>query len=235
MNAAESPHAEPQRRLVRSYVRREGRITTAQQLALEQFWPRYGIDWQDGMQLDLPQIFGRSAPIALEIGFGNGEALLHSAAMHPEQDHLGIEVHRPGVGRVLHDAQRLGLSNLRVLCTDAVPVLRDGIAPASLDSLRLFFPDPWHKKRHHKRRIVQSEFCALVCERLRAGGEFLLASDWQPYAEQMLSVLDATSGLRNRHGVGCYAPRPDARPVTRFERRGLALGHAVFDLAYDKA
>ncbi|MFN2309315.1 MAG: tRNA (guanosine(46)-N7)-methyltransferase TrmB [Gammaproteobacteria bacterium] len=220
------------RRQVRSFVRREGRITRAQQRALEDLLPRFGLT-PAGM-LDLDRAFGRQAPRTLEIGFGNGASLAQMAAAAPEQDFLGIEVHRPGVGHLLLEIEQRALSNVRVICADAVEMLREHLAPASLDRVLLLFPDPWPKKRHHKRRILQPEFVALIRERLTPGGVFHMATDWQDYAEQMLEVMDAQPGFVNRAGRGHYAPRPDYRPETKFERRGLRLGHGVWDLLFVK-
>lgn len=224
--SAETPTV-PVRREIKSFVRREGRITTSQQAALDTLWPRYGLDAPAAGTLNLPALFGRTAPVVFEIGFGAGDALLFRAEREPERDFIGVEVHRPGVGRVLHRAEKLGLNNLRVACRDAVEVLRDWLAPESLDELILEFPDPWHKKRHHKRRIVQPAFVALVASRLAPDGRFRLATDWVPYAEHMREVLDAAADLS-----GGEVPRPESRPITRFEARGERLGHAMCDLLY---
>ncbi len=218
----------PVRREIKSFVRREGRITSSQKDALENLWPRYGLDTPaGGTPLDLPALFGRIAPVVFEIGFGAGDALLFRAERAPQQDFIGVEVHRPGVGRVLNRAEKLGLRNLRVASHDAVEVLRDWLSPESLDELILEFPDPWHKSRHHKRRIVQPAFAALVASRLKPGGLFRLATDWAPYAEHMREVLDAAPGF-----TGGEVERPDTRPITRFEARGERLGHAMCDLLY---
>ncbi|MBU1193126.1 MAG: tRNA (guanosine(46)-N7)-methyltransferase TrmB [Gammaproteobacteria bacterium] len=224
------PSSEEKHRHVRSFVRREGRITQSQQRALSELLPRYGLAL-DGI-LDLDAIFGRSAPRTLEIGFGNGASLATMAAQAPEQDFLGIEVHRPGVGHLLQDIERQALSNLRVICADAVEVLQQHIPPSSLDRVLLFFPDPWPKKRHHKRRILQASFVELIRERLKPGGHFHMATDWQEYAEQMLEVMDNSAGFTNSAGRGQYAVKPDYRPETKFERRGLKLGHGVWDLVF---
>lgn len=221
----------PIRREIRSFVRREGRITPAQQQALERLWPRYGLDAPPAA-LDLRTLFGRQAPVSLEIGFGAGHHLLARAGTEAERDFIGVEVHRPGVGRVLAQAEAAGLGNLRVACHDAVEVLRDWIAPAALDELIIEFPDPWPKKRHHKRRLVQPAFVAFAVTRLRPGGRLRLATDWAHYAGQMLEVLDAEPQLVNTVAGGGYAPRPASRPPTRFEMRGERLGHAVFDLDF---
>ncbi len=222
-------------RAVRSFVLRAGRITDAQQRALTDLWPRYGLDVPDAdaaAPFDLDTIFRRSAPRALEIGFGNGENLAALAGANPQRDYLGIEVHRPGVGRLMLDAESAGLANLRVACHDAVEVLQRCIAPASLDEVLILFPDPWHKKRHNKRRLVQAPFIDLVASRLRAGGVLELATDWQPYAQQMLEVLGANRAFENLSPDGTWMPRPQWRAVTRFERRGTKLGHGVWDLAF---
>lgn len=218
-------------RSIRSYVLREGRLTPAQAEALERLWPRYGLD-EPAAAFDLDTVFGRRAPHVLEIGFGNGENLLARAAAAPGTDFIGIEVHRPGVGYLLRTLEAQALANVRVACHDAVEVLGQWLPPACLDELVLYFPDPWPKKRHHKRRIVQPEFAALVASRLKPGGVWRLATDWENYAEHMREVLDAVQGLENTAADGDWAPRPESRPLTRFERRGERLGHAVFDLCY---
>ncbi|MCM2310496.1 MAG: tRNA (guanosine(46)-N7)-methyltransferase TrmB [Steroidobacteraceae bacterium] len=220
-------------RAIRSFVVRAGRMTAAQDRAWTELWPRYGIE-TGVAPLDLATAFGRDAPRTLEIGFGNGESLVSLAAAHPERDFLGIEVHRPGVGHLMLRAEELKLTNVRAICRDAVEVLQQCIAAATLDEVLLYFPDPWPKKRHHKRRIVQPSFVALVADRLRIGGVFRLATDWQPYAEHMLEVTSGCALLRNLSPDDRYVPRPDSRPVTRFERRGERLGHGVWDLAFTR-
>lgn len=222
-----------QLRPVRSFVRREGRMTDGQKRALETLMARYGLA-SEGPALDLQAVFGRQAPITLEIGFGNGESLLEMARQSPDQDFLGIEVHRPGVGHLLARVEELGLENLRVICHDGVEVLRHRIASKSLDGLQLFFPDPWHKKRHHKRRIVQRAWLALVADRLQPGGRLHMATDWQDYAEYMLTLADAEPALENLAGAGRFAADRGGRPETKFERRGLQRGHGVWDLIYRK-
>lgn len=223
---------EEHRRSVRSFVVRAGRMTVAQERAWRELWPRYGIE--DGGPLDLRAAFGREAPVTLEIGFGNGESLAALAEAHPDRDFLGIEVHRPGVGHLMLRAEAAGLENIRIVCRDAVEVLEHGIADAALDEVLLYFPDPWPKKRHHKRRIVQPAFVELVARKLRPGGVFRLATDWQDYAEHMLAVLEACAALRNLSSSGGHAPRPESRPLTRFELRGQRLGHEVWDLAFTR-
>lgn len=217
-------------RRIRSFVRREGRITTAQKQALQQLWPRYGIDAQG--PLDWSRVFGREAARVLEIGFGNGESVLAQARAHPEQDYLGIEVHRPGVGRLLTRLATEDLGNVRVMCADAVEVLDLHIPAGSLDCVELYFPDPWPKTRHHKRRIVQPHFADRVARVLKPGGRWLLATDWAPYAEHMCEVLNGHPEFANLAAGGDFVSRPPERLLTRFEQRGLKLGHAVFDLAY---
>jgi tRNA (guanine-N7-)-methyltransferase len=232
MNEVEPGHNARHRR-VRSFVRREGRLTPAQQTALETLWPKYGLSVGD--ELNLPALFGRSAAVTLEIGFGNGNSLAEMAANEPDSDFIGIEVHRPGVGHLLRQLQERGLDNVRVFCADALEVLEQTLADASLQRVLLFFPDPWPKKKHHKRRIVQPDFARLVARKLRPGGRFHLATDWQPYAEQMLEVMEASENFINCGGKGGYSDRPEYRPVTKFERRGQRLGHAVWELIYRRA
>ncbi len=220
-------------RAIRSYVIRAGRITPAQQRALGEHWSRYGVDYQP-RELDLPRLFGRVAPCTLEIGFGNGEHLLERALAQPERDFLGVEVHRPGIGHLLLAAAKAGVSNLRVIEHDAVEVLQQQLACGSLDEVQLLFPDPWPKKRHHKRRIVQPEFVALLASRLRPGGRVHCATDWEPYAEDMLLVLNGCSLLANGAAGGGFlgSDALEARSATRFQRRGERLGHRVRELLF---
>jgi tRNA (guanine-N7-)-methyltransferase len=220
-------------RAVRSFVVRAGRMTAAQERAWTELWPRYGLE-TGGTLLDLAKVFGRVTARTTEIGCGNGETLVALAAAHPDRDYLGIEVHRPGVGHLMLRAHELGLGNLRVICRDAVEVLRDCIAEASLDEVLLYFPDPWPKKRHHKRRIVQPAFMSLVASRLRVGGVLRMATDWEHYAAQMLEVAAACPLLENESASRDFVSRPDSRPVTRFERRGQRLGHGTWDLSLQR-
>ena len=220
-------------RSIRSFVMRGGRITEAQQRALQLLWPKYGIPFEPA-PLDLEAAFGRAAPITLEIGFGNGDNLAALAAVHPERNYLGVEVHRPGVGRLLLSLEERGLSNARVICHDAVEVLTQQVAPHTLDEVLILFPDPWPKKRHHKRRLVQAPFVELVTDRLRVGGVVRFASDWQPYADAVLELLNATPRLRNVSPDERFVPRPTERNPTRFEKRGERLGHDVWDLAFER-
>ncbi len=220
-------------RSIRSFVTRSGRITDAQQRALQLLWPRYGIEFQ-AAPLDLAAVFGRSAARILEIGFGNGENLAALAASHRDLDFLGVEVHRSGVGRVLLAAQQQELTNVRVICHDAVEVLEQQIPLQSLDEVLILFPDPWPKKRHHKRRLVQAPFVELLAARLKPRGRLKLATDWQPYAEHMLEVLTCCARLKNASPAGSFVARPQERAPTRFEKRGERLGHGVWDLCFQR-
>ena len=210
---------------------RQGRFTHAQERAFAELWPRYGVDWTPGTPLDLQALFGNDRPVTLEIGFGNGDSLAEMAAAEPGRNWLGVEVHGPGVGHLLLEIERRGLANLRIVRHDAVELLTQGLAPGSLDACQLFFPDPWPKKRHHKRRILSPRFVELIARVLRPGGIFHAATDWEPYAEEMLVVLEAPgSPFENLAGPGRFSARPDARPPTRFEQRGERLGHRVSDI-----
>lgn len=220
-------------RRIRSFVRRQGRITRGQQRALEVFWPCYGVEFTPDI-LNLDALFGRAAPKVLEIGFGMGDTLVDTAVNHPEKDYFGIEVYQSGVGHVLSRASQLELKNLRVSQTDAVDVLTKQIAKETLDEVCLFFPDPWHKKRHHKRRLVQTEFTQLIRDRLKPNGVFHIATDWEDYAHHILAVLNGVDGLTNLASQGGFIPRPESRSLTKFERRGQRLGHSVFDIKFYK-
>lgn len=218
-------------RAIRSFVKRGGRTTVAQARALADLWPRYGID-PGATALDLDACFGRQAPRVLEIGFGDGESLVHWAERAPDRDFLGLEVHPPGVGHCLLIAAERELCNVRVLSQDAVEVLGQRLGPGSLDEVLIWFPDPWPKKRHHKRRILQPAFLTLLADRLKPAGRVRFATDWQPYAAHALETLTAHPAFANTAADGGYAPRPAERPLTKFERRGLRLGHAVYDLDF---
>lgn len=220
-------------RRIRSFVRREGRLTPGQQRALAELWPQFGIEHSETV-LDLDSIFGRSAPRVLEIGFGNGASLLKMAQDNPDMDYLGIEVHRPGVGNLLLNIELEAVTNIRVMTEDAVDILKQQIPDASLDLVQLFFPDPWHKKKHHKRRIVQPDFVQLLRKKLKPGGRFHMATDWQNYAEHMLEVMMAAEGFTNTSASNDYIERPESRPLTKFEQRGHRLGHGVWDLIFEK-
>ena len=220
-------------RPIRSFVKRQGRRTQGQSRALQELLPNYGVDQLDGYY-DYEVIFQRQAKTVLEIGFGMGQSLLTQAANYPDINYLGIEVHLPGVGSLLNGMQEQGLENIRVSGEDAVVVLRDHIATASLDGIQIFFPDPWHKKRHHKRRLIQPKFVEQLAQRLKPDGFIHLATDWENYAEQMLAVLNGEAQLKNTSTSAGYVPRPDSRPLTKFEQRGHRLGHGVWDLMFEK-
>lgn len=224
------------RRPVRSYVLRAGRMGSGQQRALAELGPRFVLPFVP-QPLRPAEVFGRTAPCVLEIGFGMGAATAAIAAARPETDFIGVEVHEPGVGALLREIGERGLGNLRIVQHDAVEVLQQMIQPGSLAGVHVFFPDPWHKKRHHKRRLIQPPLVALLASRLAPGGVLHCATDWQPYAEQMREVLSAEPLLRNTAPAGGdgYAPRPDYRPLTKFEARGLRLGHGVRDLVFERA
>jgi len=216
---------------IRSFVLRQGRVSNAQRRHYDEDMPRWGVPYRAAL-LDLDAAFGRGAPKVLEIGFGMGETLAATAAAHAQNDYLGIEVHTPGVGSLLKEIEVRGLSNLRIIQHDAVEVLRDMIAPGRLAAVQIFFPDPWPKKRQQKRRLIQAPFVQLLASRLAAGGVLHCATDWEEYAEQMLAVLAAEEALENT--AVAYAPRPESRPLTKFESRGLRLGHGVRDLVFRK-
>ncbi|TQV82737.1 tRNA (guanosine(46)-N7)-methyltransferase TrmB [Exilibacterium tricleocarpae] len=221
------------KKAIRSYVIRGGRITQGQRQAFERYWPVYGLSLFDG-RLNCGRVFGREAPVVLEIGFGMGDSLVAMAQAEPDKHFIGIEVHPPGVGRLLNNAGKAGLDNLRVYMADAMDVLEDCIADASLARFQLYFPDPWHKKKHHKRRLVQPAFVEQIRQKLKPGGCAHFATDWENYAEHILAVMSSAPGYRNLAGAGNYAPRPDYRPVTKFEQRGQRLGHGVWDLLFER-
>jgi len=225
---AASPHP---RRSIRSFVLRAGRMGSGQVKAMELLAPLYVLPYADA-RLDFEQTFGRHAPTVLEIGFGMGDATAQIAAARPQDNFIGIEVHTPGVGALLQRIQERELTNLRLLQHDAVEVLRDMIAPGALAGIHVYFPDPWHKKKHNKRRLIQAEFVRELSSRLAPGGYLHCATDWQPYAEQMLLVLGAEPTLANT--ADGFAPRPDWRPLTKFENRGIRLGHGVWDLVFTR-
>ena len=224
---------EYKKKSIRSYVVRAGRMTDGQKTAFEKYWPQYGLSLHGGL-IESSVIFGRSAPVVLEIGFGMGASLHAMLATEPDKDFIGIEVHPPGVGRLISDAGKDGLTNLRVYLADAVDVLDDCIVNESLDRVQLYFPDPWHKKKHNKRRIVQPVFVEKIRQKLKVGGVFHLATDWEQYAEYMMEVLSAAESFENRAGAGQFSPRPDYRPITKFEKRGERLGHGVWDLLFER-
>ena len=221
----------PKHRPIRSFVLREGRMTEGQQRAFDDHWSRFGINVPEG-ELDLAAHFGNSNPVIMEIGFGNGDSLFQMAKNRPDYNYLGIEVHRPGVGHLMLRLAEGDLPNVRVMRHDAMEILRHHIAEDSLTGLQLFFPDPWHKKRHHKRRIVRPEFIKMLQRGLLPMGFLHMATDWEHYAKQMMADLSDAEGFENRYGHGHFAPRPDDRPLTKFEQRGERLGHGVWDLIF---
>jgi tRNA (guanine-N7-)-methyltransferase len=221
---------EPRRR-VRSFVRRAGRVTSAQARALAELWPRFGVETPEG-QLDLQALFGRDAPRICEVGFGDGQALAELALRQPGNDFIGIEVHEPGIGHLLLNIERHGLNNVRIIRHDATDVLESWLPTGSLDRVHVFFPDPWPKKRHHKRRLIQPDLIGSLARAIKPGGILHMATDWEPYAEQMRDVADASAQFDNLSGAGCYSEDRADRPETKFERRGLRLGHEVRDLLY---
>ena len=221
--------AVPHPRQVKSFVQRQGRLTKGQARAIEQFWPRFGLELGE-TPLELTQTFGRTAPVTLEIGFGNGQSLADMALAEPQRDFIGIEVHRPGVGRLLQRIERDDIDNIRIFCADAHDVLEAMIPAGALDRIQLFFPDPWPKKKHHKRRILSPAFVTLAASRLRSNGLLHMATDWAPYAEAALEILNTHASFTNTSEG--FAPRPDWRPLTKFEQRGQRLGHDVYDLIF---
>lgn len=218
-------------RPIRSFVRRSGRLTEGQARALETLWPRFGIEVSN-TALDFQQLFQRQAPVFLEIGFGMGQSLAEMAKQRPEHDFIGIEVHEPGVGSLLCQIKEHNLENIRVISADAVEVMNSMIIEESLEGVYLFFPDPWHKKRHHKRRIVQPAFVEKIVKHIKPGGILHMATDWENYAEHMLAVADNCGLLENKSGSRNYSPDTGNRVETKFERRGLKLGHGIWDLIY---
>ena len=235
MSGTDDTSAPEYMRRIRSFVLREGRMTPAQQRAFDEHWARYGIDYRgDGTTHDFAASFGRQAPLVLEIGFGNGEALAWASEHDQARDFIGVEVHGPGVGRLMNVLAAREANNVRLYRHDAVEVLQHEIAPGTLAEARIWFPDPWHKKRHNKRRLIQPEVVALLASRMAPDGLLHLATDWQAYAEHMLEVMEAAPDWRNQLGPGEYAEKPEWRIETHFERRGLKLGHGVWDLLYRK-
>ena len=229
MSEGVPPESGPPHRPIRSYVLRQGRVTPAQERAMAELAPRFALEYSPA-RIDARQVFGRDAPLVVEVGSGMGETTAAIAAAHPDTNYVAIEVHLPGVGALLKKIEAMGLSNLRVIRHDAIEVLAHMIGDGSLAGLHLFFPDPWPKKRHHKRRILQPAFAALVARKLAQGGVFHAATDWPEYAEHMLAVLSAEPLLENT--AETYAPRPASRPLTKFENRGVKLGHEVRDLLF---
>jgi tRNA (guanine-N7-)-methyltransferase len=221
------------KKAIRSYVIRGGRMTEAQEKAFNQWWPIYGLSLFDGM-IDLKETYGRDAPLVVEVGFGMGDSLLEMAQNEPDKDFLGIEVHPPGVGRLINEAGKLGIKNLKVYMADANDVMEDCIPSGKAERFQLYFPDPWHKKKHTKRRIVQASFIRKVREILKSGGVFHLATDWEHYSEHMMEEMSLAKGFENLAGEYCFSQKPEFRPITKFERRGEGLGHSIWDLLFAK-
>lgn len=224
--------AKQEHRPIRSYVIRASRYTDAQKVAIDQHWDDYVIAYEPRL-FPTEELFGNSNPLTVEIGFGMGDSLLEMAAANPQINFLGIEVHKPGVGKLLHGVVEQNLSNVKVFCHDAKEILAHCLPPASIARLLIFFPDPWHKKRHNKRRLVQTDFITQQLPLLADGGRIHLATDWEPYAEHMVEAMEAVEGIENLNGAGQFWQQPD-RPETKFERRGIRLGHGVWDLLYAK-
>jgi tRNA (guanine-N7-)-methyltransferase len=231
MSDGDNTMADNHHRPLRSYVIRAGRQTASQTEALEKYWSRYVIT-DNASPFEPATVFGRRAPLVVEIGFGMGDSLAEMAAANPDKDFIGIEVHRPGVGQLLNYIETMGLKNIRIYCHDAVEILRDCIADGSIHTVQIFFPDPWHKKKHHKRRLIQPAFIADLTCKLEAGGRIHLATDWYNYAEHMMAVMSQAKNLTNLAGPGAYSSET-GRPETKFERRGNRLGHGVWDLVFE--
>ncbi|QKI90098.1 tRNA (guanosine(46)-N7)-methyltransferase TrmB [Thiomicrorhabdus xiamenensis] len=230
---AETAKPEKYSTRIRSFALRQGRLTASQEKALNEHWPEFGLEVKNGM-LDFSEVFGRQAPTIVEIGFGMGKSLAEMAEANPHNNYIGVEVHKPGVGALLKLIEEKKLSNVRIFNHDAIEVLEQCIPKDSLDGVYLFFPDPWHKKRHHKRRIVQPAFAATIAEHLKIGGQFHMATDWENYSEHMMEVMSEAPAYRNVSGKGQFTPRPDYRPLTKFEQRGHRLGHGVWDLIFER-
>jgi tRNA (guanine-N7-)-methyltransferase len=223
-------YIDPER--IKSFVRRKGRITPGQNFALENHWERFCLN--PDIDVNFADIFGNNAPLIIEIGFGNGDSLAKMAAENPDKNYIGIEVHRPGVGHLLMKIEEMQLSNVRIYCHDAIEILEQHVQNKSLAGLHLFFPDPWHKKKHHKRRIVRDSFVALLARKLAPNGYFHAATDWQNYAEWMLEILNRAPNFENLSPTQTFCERPDYRPLTKFEQRGIRLGHGVWDVMFKR-
>ncbi len=223
----------PENFRIKSFALRQGRLSPAQQKAIDTLWPTFGLEVNNTL-LDFTQVFNREAPTIVEIGFGMGKSLAEMAEANPDQNYIGIDVHRPGVGALLKLIAEKELTNIRVFNHDAIEILEQCIPKNSLAGVYLFFPDPWHKKRHHKRRILQPEFAQSIAQHLKIGGHFHMATDWENYAEHMMEVMSAAPNYRNSAGENAYTPRPEYRPLTKFEQRGQRLGHGVWDLIFER-
>jgi tRNA (guanine-N7-)-methyltransferase len=232
-NVTEDQEQPIKRRTIRSFVRRAGRLTPSQQRALDELWPSFGIDFSSD-EMEPGAVFGRAAPITLEIGFGNGETLVQQALESPATDFIGIEVHEPGVGHCLLAAKDAGITNLKLIAHDAIEVLQTQIPVASLQRINLYFPDPWPKKRHHKRRIVQNSFLSLCADRLGTGGSLHIATDWENYAEHIAEILARSDRFECADSREHDGDDPLDRPMTKFERRGLRHGHRIWDWRFER-
>lgn len=233
VNETEQTVDPARRREIKSFVLRQGRMTTGQQRGMDECWDKWGLELKDGA-LDMAAIFGREAPVVFEIGYGMGLSLVAMAGAETDKDFIGVEVHRPGVGSLLNEASTAGLTNVRTFNDDAVEVLKQCIPDGSLSRVQIYFPDPWHKKRHNKRRLVQLKFIELLRPKLKMGGVIHLATDWENYAEQMMEVMSNAESFKNMEGPQEYSPRPEFRPLTKFEKRGHRLGHGVWDLLFER-
>lgn len=231
MTDSQFPKTEFKPKSIRSYVIRSGRATAGQKHAFDRYWPQFGLSLQQG-RLDPHTAFALPAPLVVEIGFGMGDSLLQMAAAQPQYNFLGIEVHPPGVGRLINEGGKQQLSNLKVYMADAIDVFTECLPDACIERLQIYFPDPWHKKKHHKRRLIQPAFLQQVAPKIREGGLLHVATDWQPYAEYIMDVLQASPYFVNELAAGQFAPRPEFRPITKFEQRGARLGHGVWDLLF---
>jgi tRNA (guanine-N7-)-methyltransferase len=219
-------------RTIQSFVRRSGRLSKAQKIGLNELWPNYGIELVDGQMLDFGELFAKEQDVVLEVGFGNGDSLLAMAIDQPEKNFLGIEVYEAGVGRLINEANKHQLSNLKIIKDDAVEVLKHHIKDDSLSAFQLFFPDPWHKKKHHKRRILQASLLDMLADKLKTHGIIHIATDWENYAEHIMETLEVNPRFKNTLGDHIYSPRPAHRPLTKFENRGQRLGHGVWDILF---
>jgi len=219
-------------RTIQSFVRRSGRLSKAQRIGLNELWPNYGVEIIDGVMLDFDQLFTQNQDVILEVGFGNGDSLLEMATNQPQTNFLGIEVYEAGVGRLINEANKHQLSNLKIIKNDAVEVLRHHIKDDSLSVFQLFFPDPWHKKKHHKRRILQTSLLDMLSDKLKTQGTIHIATDWENYAEHIMETMEAHPHFKNTLGDHIYSPRPAHRPLTKFENRGQRLGHGVWDIIF---
>ncbi|HIF88402.1 MAG TPA: tRNA (guanosine(46)-N7)-methyltransferase TrmB [Candidatus Thioglobus sp.] len=219
-------------RTIQSFVRRSGRLSKAQRIGLNELWPNYGVEIINGVMLDFDELFTQSQDVVIEVGFGNGDSLLEMAINQPQTNFLGIEVYEAGVGRLINEANKHQLNNLKIIKNDAVEVLKHHIKDDSLSAFQLFFPDPWHKKKHHKRRILQTSLLDMLANKLKTHGIIHIATDWENYAEHIMETMEVHPHFKNTLGDHIYSPRPAHRPLTKFENRGQRLGHGVWDILF---